>query len=315
MDKKLSCFQVFIQESLWDDNEEIFRKNVKKWAIKNHPDKNPNADLSMVKNVFSCRESHSELKTLKPYIERILSLQQSLESLQNSVQECKRLGSMYFQRTQILENNFGQLESQLAQCKSLGSQYWKQNLDLESKLTECKLLSNNRELETKSRLHIPQRTLITQTQISNPYSRCEKQLDDFTQSDAPEVVNFERCDFDDKYADKIIAMLKKNPHIKEVRLDKNKFTDITVMTILEYMITNNNNIENLIIHENCLTQVLIDHIVDNIDRIHKHTKLLWIWLKPNLNCHTKLDITKLNSLFAKLNSRISIGHGYNVGRK
>ncbi len=79
-------------------------------------------------------------------------------------------------------------------------------------------------------------------------------------------------------------MLRKNPHIKEVRLDKNKFTDISVMIILEYMITNTNNIENLIIHENCLTQLLIDHIVENIERIHNHTKLLWIWLKPNLHC-------------------------------
>ncbi len=84
MENNLSCFQILIKESLWDDNEEIFRKNVKKWAIKNHPDKNPNADSSLVKNVFSCRNSHAELQTLKPYIETILSLKQSLEYLQTS---------------------------------------------------------------------------------------------------------------------------------------------------------------------------------------------------------------------------------------
>ncbi len=138
----INCFNIILKERLWDDDQSVFQKNVKKWALKNHPDKNPNANLELVKQVFTCREKHSELKILKPYLtllndkdKEITFLKTKVQDYQNKLYECDSIWK---------EKNF--LQDELNKCRQFFSPNFQSNYDtLQRNINECKSHYQNLE--------------------------------------------------------------------------------------------------------------------------------------------------------------------------
>ncbi len=101
METFVKCYEIIKKENLWNDDENIFKKNVKKWAVQNHPDKNKNSDVELVKDIFSCKEKHSELKLVIPFIEKIFELQQKANSDLNELRKkCSEVWTQ-LQKTEI----------------------------------------------------------------------------------------------------------------------------------------------------------------------------------------------------------------------
>jgi hypothetical protein len=319
-----------MEELLWDDNEDIFRKNVKKWALKNHPDKNPNSDVEIVKNVFQCRDKYTDIQLIKPYAEiiftqkdLIISLQKEIDDNKNSIEKCNNLGSLYFKNNKQLEENIKKLEESFENCNKLGSSYFQKTKELENKLINLshindKYIEKINKLEKSFNNSLSNNSLSNNSLSNNSSSNnssdliCEERLIDFVnEKTLKDSIDFSRCNFKDNHISYIIKGLEKNSQITKINLDKNNFTDKSAISIFEYLINNITNVKILFIHENCYSQKLIDYIILNYDRINNKTILTWIWIIPNQNCNNKLNVEDLNNLFKEKNSKISIGYGYN----
>jgi type IV secretory pathway VirB10-like protein len=60
------CYKYFKDNNIWSDDENEFIRNFRKWALKNHPDKNPNTE-EIFKVINNCRQSignHSKFKSI-----------------------------------------------------------------------------------------------------------------------------------------------------------------------------------------------------------------------------------------------------------
>ena len=64
MSKVKQCFDYFVKQGIWSDDENVLRSNFRKWALKNHPDKVPGNE-EIFKMISECKNSISSFEEFK----------------------------------------------------------------------------------------------------------------------------------------------------------------------------------------------------------------------------------------------------------
>lgn len=124
----IECLKVINKNNLWDDDESVFLKNIKKWSLKNHPDKG--GDTGLYQNMISCRSNFENLKKFKKIYNDIISRYKEEDYIEHIIkfeielQKCKNL------------NNNEHLQAQLTKCVDLGKQYYSENKQLKEDLVK-----------------------------------------------------------------------------------------------------------------------------------------------------------------------------------
>ena len=64
MSKVKQCYDYFVKHGIWSDDENVFRSNFRKWALKNHPDKAPGNE-EIFKLISECKNSINSFDDFK----------------------------------------------------------------------------------------------------------------------------------------------------------------------------------------------------------------------------------------------------------
>ena len=69
MEDAIKCYEHFVKEGIWSDDERTFMSNFRKWALKNHPDKVP-GNLEIFKSINNCKQMIDNFESYKSIVKR-----------------------------------------------------------------------------------------------------------------------------------------------------------------------------------------------------------------------------------------------------